>query len=92
MQQNEFGNRETDDFVALVAQNGSSIFTELFYISEDGSQNSGWVVLSPTEAIQLAATLIAVAGGYTQGKKAGFSVVAGSIISTSVGENAYPPT
>ena len=87
MQQNEFGDRETDRFVAHVTRNDSVIVAELVYTSDnDSDQDSGWIVLSPAEANQLGATLIAVAGGYTEGKKASFSAESGSVTHTSIGE------
>ena len=87
LRQNQAGNVETDSFVANISNNGSEIEAEFVYTSENvDAQESGWIVLSPAEAQQLGAALIAVAGGYTQGKKASFTAESGSIKSSSVGE------
>lgn len=87
LRQNQAGNIETDSFVAHISNNGSEIEAEFVYTSDNvHAQESGWIVLSPAEAQQLGAALIAVAGGYTQGKKASFTAELGSIKSSSVGE------
>jgi len=87
LKQNCAGSFETDSFVASISRHGSEIQAEFVYTSDSvAAQESGWLVLSPAEAQQLGAALIAVAGGYTEGKKASFYAVSGSVTSNSIGE------
>ena len=82
-----FGDYVTEDFVAHVRSQGSKIMVEFMYPLEEGfDQESGWVFLSPAQAQQLGAALLAVAGGYTGGKKASFSASNGAVTHFSVGE------
>jgi hypothetical protein len=86
LKQNRAGSFETESFVAHVSKSGPEIEAEFIFTSDNvSSQESGWLVLSPAEAQQLGAALIAVAGGYTVGQRANFMSVSGNITSTSVG-------
>lgn len=86
LKQNRAGSFETDSFVATISRSRSAIEAEFVYTSDNVSaQESGWLVLSHAEAQQLGAALIAVAGGYTQGKQASFMAESGSVTSSSVG-------
>jgi hypothetical protein len=87
MQRNTFGNTETDDYVTFVKPHDTKVEIEFVYTEDPkGEQDSGWIILDRTEALELAHCVIAVASKLTRNEQASFGVTNGHVTDVSIGK------
>jgi hypothetical protein len=88
LKQSSEAHYDTDSCVVQIFKHGSKVSARFFHVGNDDTSplQTGTFQLSQAEAQQLAAALVAVAGGYIpENKKACFSSNSGHVTDVSVG-------